>query len=118
MAIEYTWKLQARVLASYTSEAGDTFENVINEIHWRCEISKGENMTSIYGSLNLPKPTNAETYVDLLAISDASDEGKKTLILGWAEVLEPGFKQETEDKLASRLVAIIANPSVSNVTIL
>ncbi len=118
MAKTFTWKLNAKVLESYTSEAGDTFENVIEQIHWRCEVSEGDQIKDVYGSLSLPKPTNVETYVDISAISAASDDDKKAMILGWAEILEPGFKQATEDKLAERLDAAVAAPVVSNVTIL
>lgn len=118
MAKVFNWKLDAKVAATYTSENGDEFANVIEEVHWRCIGSEGEITKDTYGSVSLPKPTNAATYVDLNAISEAEPAQRQVIILGWANALKPNFKEDTEAKVAAMIDAEATKIPTSNVTLL
>jgi len=120
MTTTTNWTLSADVLADYTAEDGTSFINVIETVHWRVtatDDTSGESVT-IYGTQGIPKPTDASTFIDLSVLQGMTDEEKRTTILGWAEAVEPGFVEEKEAAVVSKLQAKLAEPVRQSVSII
>jgi hypothetical protein len=120
MTTTTNWTLNADVLAEYSAEDGTQFQQVIETVHWRLtatDDASGESV-GIYGSQSVPKPTDATTYIDLSVLQNMTDEEKRTTILGWAEVVEPGFVADKEASVAQKLQAKLDEPVRQSVSIM
>lgn len=118
MTITTYWKLKADVDDQYIDADGNEYANVLREVHWRCFASDGESEMSVYGSKSLPLPTNPKTYIDLSMITDQPDEQRRATILGWAEMVDPGFVEATEAKVTAALEAKLSAPVIETIQIL
>ncbi|MCA0871222.1 hypothetical protein LCL97_10310 [Seohaeicola saemankumensis] len=111
--METDWKLNATVLPEVNG-----FADVVQVVHWECFASEGDTLARLYGAVDLPPPTDPETYVDLSAIQEASGESRRAIILGWAEQLQPGFVAATEAAAMARLQERLAQSAPAQVTLL
>lgn len=118
MTIETYWKLKADVDAQHIDENGNEYANVLRIVRWRCFAHDGENEISVYGSKNLPLPTNPETYIDLTEITGKSEDERRAIILGWAEMIDPGFVAEKEALAINQLKSKVEAPQSQTLTIL
>jgi len=116
MTVTIEWQLEARILPSYTSPEGIEFANVISQVTWECmgiyDLGEGRALVVVSdpGSLQLPMPTNADSYVDLTAIKGATADERRELILGWAEMLNPGARAAIEARVTDAVTAKAAIP--------
>lgn len=117
--METNWTLQVETVASYTAEDGTTFQNVIENVHWRVTATNtdGEAET-IYGSTAVPKPTDAKNFIDLKKMVALDADTKRTMILGWAEAIEPGFVAEKEAQVVSNLEARLSAPARATISLM
>ncbi len=116
--IETQWKLTADVQDTYTGNGGSKFVNVVRTIHWQCIALDGENMARIYGSMSLPLPTDTATYIDLTKIAGADEATRKATILGWAEMLKPGFVATAEAEVTASLQSSLTKPTTQSWSII
>lgn len=100
--IETRWTLKVEMLAEYNN-----FQNVIDNVHWRviATDTKTGATESIYGSQAVPKPTDKASYIDITTMIDMDADTKRKTILGWAEMVEPGFVSAKEAQVVATLQA-------------
>lgn len=100
----YTWSVKA-VTEDYTSEDGTLFPDTVKEVYWLLEAV--DNATGakvqIEGREVLPPPTDPETFIDLSVLLDKTEEERRGTVLGWAEMIAPGFVDNYENKAAKML---------------
>jgi len=120
MTTTTNWNLSADVLAEYTAEDGTQFQQVLETVHWRVTATDDatDTSTTIYGSQSIPKPTDASSFIDLSVLLDMTEDEKRTTVLGWAELIVPGFVQEKEQAVAQKLQAKLDEPVRSSVSVL
>jgi len=120
MTTTINWNLSADVLAEYTAEDGTQFQQVLETVHWRVTATDDATDTSvtIYGSQGIPKPTAKEGYIELSVLLDMTEEEKRTTVLGWVELNDPGFVEEKEQAVAQKLQAKLSEPVRSSVSVL
>jgi len=120
MTTNINWTLSADVLAEYTAEDGTQFQQVLETVHWRVTATDDATDTSvtIYGSQAIPKPTTQEGYIDLSVFQDMPEDERKATVLGWAELIAPGFVEEKEQAVTDRLQAKLDEPVRSSVSVL
>jgi hypothetical protein len=119
MAIETHWKLSADIQAEMTTDAG-VLKNVVTTVHWRVFATDGVSgeSLSIYGSVAVPPPTSAASYIDLSTLQGKTADEKRATVLGWAEAIQPGFVAEKEAQAVRALERKLAAPSVTAAEIL
>lgn len=118
MTIDTRWTLSADITAQHTDSDGNTYPNVVRLVRWRCFASDGDEEVSVYGTKGLPLPSNPATYIDLSVITDQTAEQRHATILGWAEMVDPGFVEKTENKVIEQLRATLETPSTTSIQIL
>jgi len=120
MTTTINWTLSADVLAEYTAEDGTQFQQVLETVHWRVTATDDatDTSTTIYGSQAIPKPSTQDGYIDLSVLLDMPEEEKRTTVLGWAELIAPGFVEEKEQSVKNKLQAKLDEPERSSVSVL
>ncbi len=117
MPVTTSWKLHSENLAELEVE-GVTLQDVIRVIHWRCIATDGENSAEIYGSHQIPAPTSPAGYIPIDSIKEMDPEPRRATILGWAEMIDPGFVAAAESAAAARLVAMTTAPATTRTEII
>jgi len=117
MAIETTWKLSVETVSPVTV-GEDVYTDVVTQVNWTCIAFDGPDSESISGAKTIPMPTSPETYIPLDDIFTLEDEAKRATVLGWAEIIEPGFVAAREADVIAKLSARLATPSTSSVDLL
>ncbi|KZX95919.1 MULTISPECIES: DUF7936 family protein [unclassified Sulfitobacter] len=114
-----TWNLTADTQASMTVGT-TTFENVITNIHWRVTATDpaSEEAVTIYGSKNVPAPTDAASYIDLADLQAMATEERRLTVIGWAEAIDPGFIDTHVTAVTDALADKLAEPETGVVSIL
>jgi len=120
MTTNINWTLNADVLAEYTAEDGTQFQQVLETVHWRVTATDDATDTSvtIYGSQGIPKPTTQEGYIELSVLLDMTEDEKRTTVLGWVKLNDPGFVEEKEQSAIQKLQAKLNEPARSSVSVL
>ena len=113
--MQLTWTVRGEGVPEYTSPQGHIFKSVLTKVHWSLtateEASDAENEgegavdkgVSVHRQdvVELPLPTNPETYVPLADLEGMAGEQRQATILAWAEAVAPGFKKEQEDAITA-----------------
>ncbi len=117
MTIETTWDLDVDTVSPVA--VGETvYVDVVTNVHWTCHAFEGHLTASVSGQHKVPMPTSPETYVDLSAIKVLDDDTRRATVIGWAEMIDPGFVDRTEASVVALIEAKKAKPVVERVTIL
>lgn len=119
MAIAIEWKIEAETIDAYTDGSGNEYSDVVTVVHHRCIASEGADSVEIPGSHSVPRPVSPETFIDLsLVIGNPDLAARRAIILGWADMVDPGFVLATEAAAAARLVAKQSAPDKTFVTVI
>lgn len=105
------------VRATVASEKNG-FKNVVREVHWTLTVQKGGRSKTRKGSVLLPLPTTQAAYIDLSVLQGMSRADRRATVLGWAEMVRPGFVSEQEQHLEQSLKDTEAAAIVRSVNIL
>lgn len=111
MAVTYTWTLRRPlvVAASFTDPAtGNTYPNVVIEVHWSCSATDGTNTASTYGSVPIPW-SRVATFTPLTNLT-------KAIIADWVQgalaTSEVRTIAQIKASLAGQLAAMAAPKTV------
>lgn len=119
MAIAIEWKIEAETIDSYTDAGGNEYSDVVTVVHHRCIASDGADSVEIIGAHKVPRPVSPETFIDLSLVIGIQDlVARRAIILGWADMVDPGFVLATEAAAAARLVAKQSDPDRTFVTVI
>ena len=116
--MDLRWKLSATTLAEYRSPAGKRFADVVVEVNWRVFAGNGAVRVSDAGSILLPMPTDPKRYVALTTIREMDEPSRIQTILGWAEMVAPGFVNAQSAKMQDLLDVRRSAAKTSTVEIL
>lgn len=90
MAVTITWNIRANLIPTMTV-GPDTFTDVVHTVHWRCTAEESGDEAAVYGTVILDLPTSIETYIDLTELTGKTEIERRAIVLGWAEIVRPGF---------------------------
>ncbi len=111
--METYWKLNVEVVPE-----ANGFVNVVSVVHWECFARQGDQQVRLYGAIDLPPPVESQSYVDLTTIQGTDEDGRRTIVLGWADFLRPGFVKATEIAVRERLQALLEKPALRTLTLI
>lgn len=116
----FEWLVEVEVDDLVQNEQGLFFEDVIREVNWRCTIKDTEtNSTrSMVGTVLLPIPESQENYIDLSTIINMESDEKRSTVIGWAELIQPGFIANTQQTLTNQLQNEIDKPKKRKINLL
>ena len=117
MSISIFWKLHSENLAELEVEDG-TLQDVICVVHWRCIASDGDVSAEIYGSHDIPAPKTTDGYIPIDAIKNMEPVQRRETILGWAELIDPGFVLGTEQLATDKLQEKLNTPVITKTEII
>jgi len=114
-----TWQISVDIKASIEVN-GQTFENVIETVHWRVTATDEETGESaaVYGSKSLPPPSSADDLIDLQALQELEPEPRRLRIMELAESIDEGYLYAQDAKAREVLASKLAAPAVINIPIL
>lgn len=112
------WKLKADIIPQHVAADGTVFSNVVQTVHWQCFATSGSAQARAYGSVVLAMPENPASYIDLNDLTGADEAARRATVLGWAEMVWPGFVTATAARVAAKLTAEMAEPTIQTQTIL
>lgn len=111
--VDIEWSLRAHIVPRYGE-----YTDVVRLVYWTCTATEGVHVAKASGIETIPWPVSEVTFIDLSQIMQATREEKRALILGWAEILQPGFVSSVENGVRRKLARQTVVPAGRSETII